>query len=111
VDDVVEALLKALSAEAPHGTVVDIGSADPVTIEQVARKLMALYGRPTDAYRVTGDFRAGDIRHAVADVTKAREVLGWTPRVGIDEGLAALARWCVAEKQEMEKQEAELSGR
>jgi UDP-glucose 4-epimerase len=34
--------------------------------------------------------RPGDIRHSVADITKAREVLGFKPRIGLEEGLQSL---------------------
>jgi dTDP-L-rhamnose 4-epimerase len=54
---------------------------------------MRALGRSEDSYRVTGAFRVGDIRHARADIERARRLLGWSPRVGIEEGLQRLAQW------------------
>jgi dTDP-L-rhamnose 4-epimerase len=42
---------------------------------------------------VCGKYRVGDIRHCFADITRAREVLGYRPRVMLEDGLAALAEW------------------
>jgi dTDP-L-rhamnose 4-epimerase len=43
--------------------------------------------------RITGAFRAGDVRHAVADNALARDLLGWTPKVSFNQGIAALVAW------------------
>ena len=40
---------------------------------------------------VTGQYRVGDIRHCFADITLAREMLGYRPRVSLEEGLVDLA--------------------
>jgi nucleoside-diphosphate-sugar epimerase len=37
--------------------------------------------------------RSGDIRHSLADITKAREFLGYRPRFGIEEGLRSTVEW------------------
>jgi dTDP-L-rhamnose 4-epimerase len=43
--------------------------------------------------QILNQFRAGDIRHCYADVTKARELLGFQPRIPLQEGLADLLAW------------------
>lgn len=93
VDDVVESLALAGEKDVAHGTTIDIGSGKAVTILAVARILMKALGIPDDACDVTGQFRVGDIRHARADLDAAEALLGWTPRVSIEEGLNALAAW------------------
>ena len=93
VDDVVDALVRAGSRPREHGTIIDIGLGRAVTILEVARSLMRSLGRSDDSYRITGEFRAGDIRHACADIGAARRLLGWEPKVEVDEGLARLAAW------------------
>jgi dTDP-L-rhamnose 4-epimerase len=97
VDDVVDALARAGAAELAHGTIIDIGLGEASTILEVARSLMRALGRRDDAFRITGEFRIGDIRHACADISAARRLLGWTPQVGIQEGLARLAQWARTE--------------
>jgi dTDP-L-rhamnose 4-epimerase len=45
------------------------------------------------APEVTGKYRAGDIRHCFADIGLARRVLGYSPRITLEEGLEELAGW------------------
>jgi dTDP-L-rhamnose 4-epimerase len=62
---------------------------------------------------ITGKHRAGDIRHCFADITLARRVLGYRPRVTLEAGLLELACWLdgqVAEDRVAEAS-AELSAR
>lgn len=93
VDDVVAALVSAAERDVDHGTVIDIGSGEAVTILDAARLLMRALGLPDDRYDLTGEFRIGDIRHARADIRAAQELLGWAPRVGVADGLGRLAEW------------------
>ena len=50
-------------------------------------------GRENIRARVTGKYRVGDIRHCFADITRAREVLGYEPQIALDDGMAELAGW------------------
>jgi dTDP-L-rhamnose 4-epimerase len=93
VDDVVDALVRAGAAPLPHGSIIDIGLGQAVTILEVAKSLMRALGRSEDSYRITGAFRVGDIRHARADISAARRLLGWSPQVGVEDGLKRLAHW------------------
>lgn len=93
VDDVVAALVAAGEKALPHGTTLDIGSGQAVTILDAARTLMRALGRADDAYTITSDFRVGDIRYACADISRAKTSLGWSPQVDVHEGLAQLAAW------------------
>ena len=45
------------------------------------------------APEITGKYRAGDIRHCFADITLAREVLGYAPQVSLEDGLKEIAVW------------------
>jgi Nucleoside-diphosphate-sugar epimerases len=97
VDDVVDALVRAGAAALPHGAIIDIGLGQAVTILEVAKSLMRALGRSQDSYRITGEFRVGDIRHARADIEAAGRLLGWSPKIGVEEGLQRLARWAQAQ--------------
>ncbi len=94
VDDVVNSLVLACQVDVPHGSIINIGSGKMTTILEVAQILLRLYGKSPGAYEITGDFRVGDIRHAVADIQIAERLLGWKPQVAIEDGLAKLATWC-----------------
>jgi len=93
VSDVVEAFRLLCTAEAVPSDPVDIGTGRETTILSVARMMMAALGLPEDRYRITGNFRPGDIRYAVADVSDARERLGWAPSVSVEEGVERLVAW------------------
>lgn len=99
VDDVVDALIKAGHVELDHGDTLDIGYGKAVSILDVARLLMQYLGCSTDQYAITGQFRVGDIRHACADISAAREKLAWQPSVSVAEGLSMLAEWASAQFQ------------
>jgi dTDP-L-rhamnose 4-epimerase len=95
VDDATEALESAvcdLDTVAAEGhAAIDVGSGVPVTIHEVARLVSRRYGAP--APLVTGQFRDGDVRYACADPSDAYRLLGWQPRVGLEDGLGQLGEW------------------
>lgn len=97
VDDVVEALVRAAHAPYPGSEPINIGSGQGVTILEVARQLLAALEAPTDRWRISGDFRPGDVRHAVADIARARSLLGWAPTTPLAQGLRRFAQWAAAQ--------------
>jgi len=94
VADVAEANVLAMSdpgAAAPGQLVaLNVCSGRVVTILEVAQSLRRAVGGPMPI--VTGRWRPGDVRHVVADPTLATELLGFRAEVGLDAGLAELAR-------------------
>ncbi|PTU00053.1 epimerase [Pseudomonas sp. HMWF031] len=97
VDDIVDALVKANNADVGHGTILDIGSGEPVSILEMARMLMRNLGVSDTSYKITGQFRIGDIRYACANITAARASLNWSPQVSIQSGVERLAEWAKVE--------------
>ncbi|AFY35624.1 NAD(P)-dependent oxidoreductase [Calothrix sp. PCC 7507] len=95
IDDVVRAIELSCQIPLSHGTKINIGSGKPTTILEAAKLLLNIYGKPENAYTITGDFRVGDIRHAVADISQAKKLLDWEPRVSLRQGLEELSRWCI----------------
>jgi dTDP-L-rhamnose 4-epimerase len=93
VHDVAAAMLAALETSGADGSVVNIGSGVPRRIVDVARTAARITGRETLEPDVTGQFRRGDVRHCTADITRARRLLDFVPRVGWEDGLAELAAW------------------
>ena len=92
VHDVVQANLLATEREQANGMALNIGSGEPVTIEQVARVLATALDTPIPA-EITGKYRAGDIRHCYADISAAERVLGYKPKVRFAEGIRELVEW------------------
>ena len=97
VDDIVDALVKANNADVDHGAILDIGSGEPVSILEMARMLMRNLGVSDTSYKITGQFRIGDIRYACANITAARASLNWSPQVSIQSGVERLAKWAKVE--------------
>lgn len=85
VDNVVEANLLALRAIDAVGHVCNIGCGARITLNELTRLLEEILG--TKANVDYTDPRAGDVRHSLADITKARHLLGYEPKVMVQEGL------------------------
>lgn len=111
VDDVVEATtLGTLHPDASG--VYNVGSGTSTTVVEVVEALAAAFGVEA-RMRVSGSFRAGDIRHSIADTTRLR-ALGWTPGTRFAEGLQRFADWVrerPADAAGYERSLAELSSR
>lgn len=93
VDDVVRAFSCTVTADHFSDVIVDIGSGEASTIINVAKKLIDLVGDERNGLNVTGAFRAGDIRFALADIAKAKQRLNWQPQISVMEGLDKFSQW------------------
>jgi dTDP-L-rhamnose 4-epimerase len=92
VADVARACRLALERDGADGRAVNIGSGRSASILEIAGQLARVLGKEIEP-ELAGKFRAGDIRHCFADVTLAREALGFEPEVALEDGMAGLARW------------------
>jgi dTDP-L-rhamnose 4-epimerase len=93
VRDVAQACLLALEHPDLESEVLNVGSGESVTVDEVAARLARQLGREHMLPEVTGEYRVGDIRHCFADITRARKRIGYRPRVALDDGMAELAAW------------------
>lgn len=93
VNDVVSAMHKATQIDTPIDHPIDIGSGQRSLIRDVAQDLARLIGVPDADMPVTGAFRVGDVRNTCADISYAREVLGWQPETAMVDGLENLWSW------------------
>jgi dTDP-L-rhamnose 4-epimerase len=93
VKDVARACMLAGEADKGNGKVINIGSGNDYTINFLAEKLAEVMGKTHIRPNLTGKYRAGDIRHCFADTERARELLGFTPEVELEDGLSELAQW------------------
>lgn len=92
VHDIVQALLLAANEEAAAGKAFNVGSGRGVSVREVADTLARVLGSDVQA-QVTGKYRVGDIRHCFGDISLAREVLGYEPRVTFEQGMEELVAW------------------
>ncbi|MFA5529560.1 MAG: NAD-dependent epimerase/dehydratase family protein [Thiohalomonadaceae bacterium] len=105
VHDVAEACLLALEHTAAIGQVFNIGSGESITVRAIAERMAAALGRDI-APEISGRFRSGDIRHCFADTGKARELLGFTASVQLEDGVMQLAEWLATQCAEDRVSEA-----
>ena len=92
--------------------VLNVGSGRTTSILEMARDLAALLGKQTEP-QMLQRYRVGDIRHCIADTTRASEVLGFEAARPLEEGLPALIEWSRRQRPEdsVERSLGELKDR
>jgi dTDP-L-rhamnose 4-epimerase len=93
VHDIAQACLKALEVPEAADQVFNIGSGCNYSIREIAQKIAAVMGKEHIEPEIVGKCRVGDIRNCFADISLARHILGYEPRVTLEAGLAELAEW------------------
>src|SRR5205085_12374528 len=93
VYDVARACRLALETPAADGQAMNISSGVPMTVKEVAERTIRAIGARQMEPSITGKYRAGDIRHCFANISLAKAVLGWQPKVTLERGLEGLAEW------------------
>ena len=92
IDNVVDANLKAAESTKGVGKVINIANGERISLNQLLDELKSLTGK----LDVTADYqepRAGDVKHSLADIARARDLLGFEPRVGLRPGLELTIDW------------------
>lgn len=87
----------ALEVDQQKRQLFNIGSGARISVLQVLERFCEVLNSTGIEPEITGNYRAGDIRHCFADISAAREILGYEPRVPFDEGLRELAGWLEGE--------------
>ena len=91
VENVIQANLKAAHADGAAGRVFNIACGQRISINELVRILNEILG--TDIEPVYDEPRPGDVKHSLADISAAREVLGYEPEVDFAEGLRRTVKW------------------
>ena len=92
IANVVEANLKAAETTKGIGSIINIANGQRITLNQLLGEVKELTGK-TDVQVDYQPPRAGDVLHSLADISRAREFLGFEPRVGLKEGLQLTIDW------------------
>jgi UDP-N-acetylglucosamine/UDP-N-acetyl-alpha-D-glucosaminouronate 4-epimerase len=85
VENVVSGTLRAGDASGASGRIFNLAASSPASVNELAVAIGGILGKPVE--RRTAPPRAGDIRNSWADISAARETLGYEPAVGFEEGL------------------------
>jgi dTDP-L-rhamnose 4-epimerase len=107
VSDIVQANLLALDNDQAAGRIYNVGTGQPTSVRRIADLLADEFGF-REAPEIPEHFRAGDVRHCFADISKIREELGYVPRVSLAEGLRELLAWLRNQKSHDRVEEARL---
>ncbi|OFW24207.1 MAG: Vi polysaccharide biosynthesis protein VipB/TviC [Acidobacteria bacterium RIFCSPLOWO2_02_FULL_65_29] len=94
VSNVVDGVLLACEAPKAAGEAVNVATGGRISLNGLLDTMNGIVG--TNLKAVHQPARAGDVRDSQADITKARTVLGYSPRVGLEEGLRNTLDWCRA---------------
>lgn len=98
VHDIVQALLLAGESQAAIGQAINVGSGESVSVREVAETLARVLGVDVSP-ELTTRYRVGDIRNCFADISRARALLGYEPRVSFEQGLEELVAWLAEQER------------
>lgn len=93
VYDVAKACRLALETPKAIDSVFNVGSGKSYSVQEIARQLAYVMGKSSIEPQITRKYRLGDIRHCFADISRAKEVLGYEPEVNLQEGLYEYTEW------------------
>jgi dTDP-L-rhamnose 4-epimerase len=112
VSDIVQANLRALDTDRADYQAINIGTGVATSIRAVSRLLAQGLNLDLEP-EIVGKYREGDIRHCVADISKARTLLGYEPKMSLERGIPELLSWVSAQaaKDKVESATAELESR
>ena len=106
IDDVVDATIAGMEVSEANGHVFNIGTGIATDVLTVAKTLSRHYGKEVPL-TVSGNYRLGDIRHNYADISLARKILKFHPKVSFDEGIRRFTEW--VDRQELYEDNYESS--
>ena len=93
VSDLVRACLLALETPEADGEVFNVGTGEQTTVLDIATGIAERLGQPVGDFVIRNEFRAGDIRHCFADISKTAGILGFKAKIPFSEGVDDLCRW------------------
>ena len=108
VEDVVRATTACLSPDLVGCEAINVGSNEKASVMEVATEINAFFGNAS-GNKITGAFREGDIRHGMADLSKARELLGYEPTWRFADGIRSFLDWATTNELSEDHYEQSLN--
>lgn len=93
VTDTVDGFVRAAVTPAALGEIINVGNGHEYPLRHVVERISALAGKPLKAKFGVLPYRPGETWHFYCDNSKARRLLGWVPRVDLDDGLKRTIEW------------------
>ena len=106
IDDVTDATILGMEVPAANGHVFNVGTGVATDVLTVAHTLCDKYGIQVPI-TVSGNYRLGDIRHNFADITLAKQILGFNPKWNFSDGIEQFVKW--VNQQEVQEDNYEAS--
>jgi dTDP-L-rhamnose 4-epimerase len=106
IDDVVDATILGIEKEEANGHVFNVGTGIATDVITVAKTLMRKYDTKVPL-RISGNYRLGDIRHNFADISLAKQILGFKPKWDFNKGISEFVKW--VNGQDIQEDKYELS--
>lgn len=97
VHDVVRAFVLALESDKANGNVINVGSGKTTSIKEIAMIIAKTLGKE-DLVKISGEYRKNDTKHCYANISKAKKILGWEPKISLKDGFEELIKWGMNEK-------------
>jgi dTDP-L-rhamnose 4-epimerase len=92
ISDAVDATVLAIENDAANFQIFNVGAGESITVLDAVKQLMKLYNKSV-SYYISGNFRLGDIRHNMADLTKIKKILGYSPKYSFNNGIKKFSEW------------------
>lgn len=92
IANVVDANLRAAQTTRGVGHVINVANGERITLNQLLEELKKITGR-TEVRAEYREPRVGDVRHSLADISRARDLLGYEPQIELQEGLQRTVEW------------------
>ena len=108
IDDAVSATILALEKKELNSQIFNVGSGVATSISEVANLLNSLYNSNVKIL-VSGKYRLGDIRHNYADLSKIKDVLGFSPKFDFISGITLFVNWVKKQEVMVDKYEMSIS--
>ncbi len=108
IDDIVDATILGMEVPEANGHVFNIGTGVATDVLTVAQTLCEKYGIQVPIV-VSGNYRLGDIRHNYADITLARNILGFEPKWNFSAGIGEFCKWVDGQAVQKDNYDASIA--
>lgn len=91
IDDIVGGICSAINYNKTPYEIINLGGGSPVTLNQMIATIEKVLGKQAKIERLP--MQAGDVNKTVSDITKAKKILGYSPKTSFEEGIKKFVEW------------------